>query len=322
MIDAVRTMALVYLAGELAGEELPVDVENWYQNLRRNSSGKMFPYLVEDSGKIGTVYILEKCAHDLVRLSIQDIVSEAGIDGKGCTPYKLPFMRPSGSQSPQVGPVIKRSYDKTKGGGPSEKIIVTTMKYFADVVGKDQPWSPYFQDIIDILGCTGIQLPDGEVINWRKNGYANMLACAVDKIGPQKGTVMLVVRDSKGLLPGENALYLEYLLTEKLAGERYATLHAPAKEKETCYLCGASGVTVYPNALRGAGINLSNVDRAGAFPGINTGEAWKRFALCGSCADLLYIYKFHVLKKSGPKKDRLPFSARIAGDSEIGRAHV
>lgn len=317
MIDAVRTMALDYLVGELAGEELPDDAENWYQNLCRNSPGRMFPYLVEDSGKIATVYILEKCSDDLVRLSIQDIVDDVGGAGKGCTPDKLPFMRPSGSQSAQVGSVFKRSYDKTKGGGPSEKILVTTMNYFADVAKADNPWSPYFQDILNILDCSSIQLPGGEMLNWRESGYANMLACAVDRIGPQKGTVMLAVRDSKGLLPGENALYLEYLLTEKLAGERYATLQAPAKEKETCYLCGSSGVTVYPNALRGAGINLSNVDRAGAFSGVNTVEAWKRFALCGSCADLLYVYKFHVLKKSGPKKDRLPFSARIAGDNAL-----
>jgi len=315
LIDAARVMAMDYLAGELAGAGLPVDVESWYLNLRRNYPGRMFPYLVEDSGRIETVYILEKYADDLVRLSIQDIVSGAG--GQGCAPDKLPFMRPSGSQSAQVGPVIKRSYDKTKGGGPSEKILITTMKYFEEVAQAGKPWSPYFQDIIDILGCNKIRLPGGEVLDWEKSKYANMMACAVDRIGLQKGTVMLTVRDSKGLLPGENPLYLDYLLTEKLAGERYATAQAQAREKEACYLCGVGGVTVYPNALRGAGINLCNADRAGAFPGVNTVEAWKRFALCGSCADLLYIYKFHVLKKTGPKKDRLPFSARIAGDNAL-----
>lgn len=174
MIDAVRTMALDYLAGELAGEELPADVENWYQNLRRSSSGSMFPYLVEDSGKIGTVYILEKCADDLVQLLVQDIVDDAGSAGKGCTPDKLPFMRPSGSQSAQVGPVFKRTYDKKKGGGPSEKILVTTINYFTEVAKADQPWSPYFQDIIDILGCARIQLPGGDVLDWEKSKYANM----------------------------------------------------------------------------------------------------------------------------------------------------
>ncbi len=317
MIESMRILALDYLAGELAGEELPADTERWYQELRKNSPGRLFPYLVEDSGKINTVYILEKCGNDLIRLSVQDIVSEPGSAGAGCTTDKLPFMRPSGSQSAQIGPVIKRTYDRKKGGAPSEKILNTTISYFAEVAEAGKPWSPYFKDILGVLDCHRIQLPDGEVVNWRESGYSNMLSCAVVKIGPQTGTVFLAVRDGDGRLPGENALYVDYLLTEKLAGERYATLQALAKEKETCHLCNARGVDVFPNALKGAGINLNNVDRAGAFPGINTLQAWKKYALCSSCADLLYVYKFHVLKKAGPKKDRQPFSARIAGDNAL-----
>lgn len=30
MIDAARVMALDYLVGELAGEDLPADVEGWF----------------------------------------------------------------------------------------------------------------------------------------------------------------------------------------------------------------------------------------------------------------------------------------------------
>jgi len=56
--------------------------------------------------------------------------------------------------------------------------------------------------------------------------------------------------------------------------------------------------------LKGAGINLCNMDRAGAFPGINVGQAWKAFALCLDCADLLYIYKNHLAKD---------FVGRVAG---------
>jgi CRISPR-associated protein Csh1 len=158
---------------------------------------------------------------------------------------------------------------------------------------------------------------DGSMINWREAGYVNILACAVDKIGPQKNTVFLAVRDSNGFLPGENEAYLKYLLTDQLAGERYTTKEAPAQGHGTCSLCGTGDIAVFPNALKGAGINLSNVDRAGAFPGIDTANAWKNYALCANCADLLYVYKYHVLKKSGPKKDKLPFSARIAGDSAL-----
>ncbi|RJO60659.1 CRISPR-associated protein [candidate division WS5 bacterium] len=317
MIEAMRTIALDYLAEELSGGSVPADIEGWYQNLRKNSPGKMFPYLVEDSGKIETVYVLEKYTDDMMRLVVQDLVDDSDSDREKCTIDKLPFMRPSGSQSAQIGPVIKRSYDKNKGGGPSEKILRTTMEYFKEVAQANKPWSPYFEDILKLLNCVMVQLPDGEKVNWQKSGYANLLACAVDKIGKQSGTVFLTVRDSKGQLPGENALYVEYLLTEKLAGERYATQKAPAEEKKICCLCNVREVTVFPNALKGAGINLSNVDRAGAFPGIDTLQAWKKYALCSSCADLLYVYKFHVLKKGGPKKDHQPFGARIAGENAL-----
>jgi CRISPR-associated protein Csh1 len=313
----MRTLALDYLTEELTKEEAPADTEDWYQKLRKNSPGKMFPYLVEDSGKIETVYVLERCADDMMRLVVQDLVDDSDSAKVGCTIDKLPFMKMPGAQSAQAGPVFKRSYDKNNGGGPSKKILLTTMKYFEEVAQANKPWSPYFEDILKLLNCVRVQLPDGEILNCRESGYANLLACAVDKIGPQSGTVFLTVRDSKGQLPGESALYVEYLLTEKLAGERYATQKAPAEEEKTCCLCNARDVTVFPNALRGAGINLSNVDRAGAFPGINTLHAWKKYALCSSCADLLYTYKFHVLKKGGPKKDRQPFGARIAGENAL-----
>ena len=55
-------------------------------------------------------------------------------------------------------------------------------------------------------------------------------------------------------------------------------------------------MTVYPNALRGAGINLANLDRDGAFPGLDPSAAWKGFALCVGCADLLYVYWNHIAK--------------------------
>lgn len=322
MIGAMRTLALDYLAQELTSGRPPADTESWYQELRQNNPGKMFPYLVEDSGKIETVYILESCTDHgggrATRLIVQEILTgQNDYQEEACTPDKLPFMKPPGSQSPQFGPVIKRNYDKKKGGGPSKKILNSTMKYFEEVAAAEKSWSSYFRDIINILGCPTILLPDGTSVNWQENGYANMLSCAVEKIGPQSGTVFLTVRDSNGLLPGENMVYIDYLLTDKLAGERYVTKAAPAAEKATCHLCDCSNTAVYPNALKGAGINLSNADRAGAFPGIDTLQAWKKYALCSSCADLLYVYKFHLLKKQGPKKDRQPFSARIAGDNAL-----
>lgn len=313
LIGAMRTLALDYLIQRLDEEQEINDTEKWYRNLRKHGLAKMFPFLVEDSGKIDKVYIIEPESKDRAKLTVQDIEynSEPNIVNK------LPFMRPSGPQSAQVGPIIKRSYNNASGAGPSEKILNTTIGAFIKIANSDKPWSTYFKDILNVLNCSKIQLLDGKVIEWHNEGYSNMLSCVVEKIGPQNNTVFLTVKDFCGKFPGENKQYLDYLMIDKLAGERYVTGDAPAKTNQSCPLCGADNLTVYPNALKGAGINLINADRAGVFPGINTLQAWKKYALCGPCADILYVFKFHVLKKTGPNKDRQPFGAKIAGDAAL-----
>lgn len=315
MIGAMRILALDYLIQYLTEGQRIDDAEEWYCNLRKHDLAKMFPFLVEDSGKVEKVYIIEPTSiKDTVKLIVQDVKTQSGNNDVSA----LPFMRPSGSQSAQVGPVIKRTYDKTKkAAGPSEKILNTTMEAFKEIANSNKPWSTYFRDILNILKCSKVQLSDGKDIEWEHEGYSNMLSCVVEKIGLQNNTVFLAVKDSYGKLPGENDFYLDYLMSDRLAGERYVTGNTPAKANGSCPLCGADKVTIYPNALKGAGINLTNADRAGVFSGIDTLQAWKKYALCSSCADLLYVYKFHVLKKSGPNRDEQPFGVRIAGDPAL-----
>src|SRR5262249_8161713 len=38
----------------------------------------------------------------------------------------------------------------------------------------------------------------------------------------------------------------------------------------------------------------ANLDRDGAFPGVDPTAAWKGYSLCIACADLLYVYCRHV----------------------------
>ncbi len=287
------------------------DSEEWYQEIRSSEPEAIFPYLIEDHGRIEKVYILtmEDSSEDTLLLSVEDLGS--GNSGK------LPFLKPTGSQSPAIGPVIKRSYDKSKGSGPSEKIIKSTMKNFEKEAASKEPWAEYFADIIKILKRPKVKLPSGDVIDWQEAGYVSLLACVVDKIGPQKGTVFITIRDSKGRLPGENILYSKYLLKKKLAGERYVTKKVPAQEEAECPLCNTKNITVYPNALRGAGISFINMDREGVFSQIKLSNAWKAFAICAPCADLLYIYKNHVIKRGGPKKEKRPFVTNIAGSGSL-----
>lgn len=315
MLEGMRMLGLYYLREELRDAYVVMNLENWYLALRQNKPYELFPYLVEDSGRVEKVFILEKITEDNALLSVQDVTVHNR--GGGCAAEKVPFIKPSGSQSAQVGPVIKRTYSKDKGAGPSDKILQTTTTYFEEVAVSSKPWGKYFKEVLKVLQCKEIQLLDGSKLNWANNKYKNILACAVDKIGPQTSTVFLTIRTPDGKLPGEQAVYIQYLLEEKLAGGRYVTNNAPAMEKQTCYLCNQENVTVYSNGLKGAGINIKNPDRIGAFPGIDAAQAWKGFGICGACADLLGVYKNHVLKKGGIRKDKIPFTAEVAGEKAL-----
>jgi len=309
MINAMRTLALDYLFDKLGDKNNPPkNLEDWYRELRTFHLQKLFPFLVESTHGIEKIYVLEKdIAAYTVKLTVEDMTEERA--------KWLPFMRPTGPQSAQIGPIIKRTYSRGKGAGPSAKILKTTMESFRTISSANEPWSDYFGEIVGLLGRPELKLPDNSVINWKESGYENLLTAAVDIIGEQRETVCLTVKDEQRRFPGQRAEYLNYLMTEKLGGTRYTTGKTFPKDNETCPLCGTSGVTVFPNALKGAGINLSNVDREGAFPGIDITQAWKRYPLCGACADLLYIYKFHVLKKDS--KGRNPYITSIAGDNAL-----
>jgi CRISPR-associated protein Csh1 len=117
-------------------------------------------------------------------------------------------------------------------------------------------------------------------------------AAAVETIG-EKRTVLLAFRTADRRLPGDVPEYAAYL-QQVLANTKYTTDKSPSRPGQTCSLCSEMGVIVYSNVLRNAGINLSNLDRDGAFAGLDPDAAWKSFALCLGCADLLYVYCKHV----------------------------
>ena len=310
MLSAMRTLALDYLFQQLGEDYPPKELDSWYHKLRRESPGKLFQFLVEDVGKIEKVFIIRKDkSKECAELQPKEMSPEIS--------SYLPFVKPSGNMSAQIGPVIKRSYSKTKGGGPSRKTLNTTMKYFFNLANSGEPWATYFQEIVEILEAEQVRLLDGSIVNWKEKGYESLLECVVQEIGPAEGPSLITVKDMSGRLPGQRHDYLEYLFKEILSGQRYLTKKVKAVNDTICPLCGEMEVTIYPNALKGAGINLLNMDREGVFPGIDLSQAWKGYSLCAPCADLLYVYKYHVLKKTGPKKDRTPFTASIAGETAL-----
>jgi len=280
MIEAMRRVGLLYLQHKCGDEGQMSD-------LRQSHQGEVFSCLLEPSEKIQRVYILTLSDDDLVKMRVEDLDDRKR--------KLLPFVKPTGSQSPAVGPVIKRTtkgkkYNKTV--GPTGKIQKTTLKSFDELSKSKDSWHAYFAYILRVLGeGKRLRFQEQECIVGGKAADKNILAAAIRLI-PEEETVFLTVEDDKKCLPGEVNDYLQYL-ARYLAEQKYVTAKAKLKAQGTCPICGQMGVNLYPNALKGAGINFGNVDREGAFPERDIRQAWKSFGLCLDCADLLYIFKYH-----------------------------
>lgn len=300
MIEAMRILALDYLFDKLGDKNnLPQNIEDWYHQLRTTHLELLFPFLVESIVGVEKIYVLEKDVEEkTVRLIPEDMTEEKA--------KWLPFIKPTGGRSPQIGPIIKVSKNS-----PKVLTLENTMKSWEEIANSDKLWSPYFREIIDLLNCPQVSLPDNSIIK----GYKYLLVATIEKLRERKQNLLFTIRNKDNKLPGQCVAYCKYLMKEKLAGAKFITKYAPAQDNQICPLCGRSGVTVFPNALKGAGINLSNVDRVGAFPNIDIMQSWKKYALCNACADLLYIYKFHFLKKDS--KGQNPFIIPIAGDNAV-----
>ncbi len=209
---------------------------------------------------------------------------------------RLPFNRPSGSQSGAIGPVFKRSHKKNESPpfGPSTKIQETTRKDFEQAAASADSWSAYFREIACLLFQPGtLAFSGSQYLTGPEQPFHHPLAQALHLI-PETTTVFVAAVDGQDRWPGERPEYQEYL-AHALADIKYVTGAAPVREHGDCPLCGAADVTLYPNAVKGAGLNFGNMDRVGAFPGLDIARAWKGYALCVDCADLLYIFKFHLL---------------------------
>ncbi|MBI4854568.1 MAG: CRISPR-associated protein [Acidobacteria bacterium] len=290
MLEAMRNITLIHLQDECG---LPIEKAIGLKDIREVNAGKLNEMLVEAAEKIEQVYILSPSSEEnTVQMTVSDIK-----DIK-----RLPFNKPTGSQSSAIGPVIKRSFTDKK-LSPSQKIQNSTQKYFEELSKENKPWSKYFGEVVSVLSASKMVF-NGQAIEVGDNcQYPSILAAAISLIPEKKNTVFLTVADKEGSWPGDRKEYQEYL-AQVLASEKYLTSDAPIKENGECPLCGENNISLYPNGLKGAGLNLSNMDREGAFPSLRKSWSWKSYALCLDCADSLYIFKNHLMKN---------FITRIAG---------
>lgn len=289
MLEAMRSITLLDLQEELG---IPMTEAVGLNELRQRHAVRLNELLVESVEKIERVYIISPTKEaGMVSLTVADIKE----------PSRLPFNKPSGSQSPAIGPVIKRTFADKK-PGPTVKIQESTYKSFEQLSQTKEPWSAYFAEIIQILSANKLLFNGRTITVGPDQQFTSVMAAAVGVI-PEKETVFVTVADYQNRWPGDRTEYWQYL-TQALANEKYLTKETPIKEKGECPLCGQKEVSLYPNGLKGAGLNLFNVDREGAFPSLKKADSWKCYALCLDCADTLYIFKNHLMKN---------FTTRIAG---------
>ena len=300
MLDAMSRIALDHLREELSDDTGDKSKPwEWYLQLREERPELLFPYLIEPPrGSLSPNYYVLREAPDeeVAVLEQREFV-------RGRDDLRLPFVQSTGSQSGALGPVIKRTYASGKGAGPSQKINETTKKDFRNIALAGEPWSGYFEHVSSVVSQPKLRFRESLIEGNGENETA--LNLAVREID-ERQTCLLGVLDPEGRLPGEVDEYLAYL-QQVLAIEKYSTGKLVPIEDGTCALSGLHG-TVYPNALAGAGLNISNVDRLGVFPGLDDTDAWKKFALSAEVADLLFVYSFHV-------RDR--FIARVAGERAL-----
>lgn len=290
MLEAMRQLALHHLYRSLGGEG---EAQDWYRKLRQETPEKLFPFLIEPArdSMAKNYYVLFPDPHD---------PQVAVLEGRELRPEdarRLPFVQSTGSQSPALGPVLKRSFSKDGGGGPSAKILRSTLEAFHSIARAGEPWASYFGYAREVFSRPKLRYA-GKV-------YDDLALLAAVREIPEGKTAYLSLLDPQGRLPGEVPEYLQYLQSI-LAGEKYSTAKYPPVEGR-CALTGEAG-TVYPNALSGAGLNLSNVDREGAFAGLSEANGWKKFPLSAATADLLYIFSFHL---------RPLFIGRVAGERAL-----
>lgn len=302
MLETMRTLALCHLKQKHGDGSATGDLDEWFRATRKEDGGVFFPYLVEAPGKITQVYILKPDPRD----ASAAILEGADVGSLSGEPQELiPFCQPSGPRSPQLGPVIKRSHSSKAGPGPKAKTLQATLAAFSEIAGADKPWSAFFAEVVDVWSRKTVRFA-GET-----TPAASALEQAVQLIPDTNSTVYLVYQDQDGRYPGQIPEYVAYL-SEVLAQTKYATRRAQPVEDDSCPLCGIEHVTTYPSACTGAGINISNIDRDGAFPGLTVDNAHLGYSLCLDCADLLFTFKNSLQRD---------LQAPIAGDMALVLPH-
>lgn len=327
MLESMRQLGLeqLYRLACPLSDNMPSDLDTWYYAQRAQNPQSLEPFFLEQIQDISRVYVIEPVSFgnsDKLQLTAMDLVNvQSEHHAGGCLRSSLPFIRPTAPNSPQIGPLLKRTPgNKVLPPGPKPATIRRTVESFADLAnssavsgGDEPPWTDYFRELLKMLDVQELYVgpsvysypppstPDEQQkdMTYNLSRIAWVLNTAIDHI-EDKATVLLTVRVN-GLFLGDDQRYMAYLGDQALdPNKRYTIQKTPARLHQTCPLCSRSDVAIYPSAIKAAGLNFLNSDREGAFPDLEIADAYKRYAICAPCADLLMVFWHRLIRLKSP----------------------
>ena len=288
MLSELRSLALDYAYQELGNGKPPDNLEYWFKDLHEHQTKDLFPYLVEPDMNVPLVYLLrpDDVDPELAILGVQEHKPGAEIN--------YPFIKVSGND-PYLGVSFKRTNGQNGVPTPQPAKVQLSMKGWQVVRDAGESYSPLFDQFLQLAGRTKIRREgDAEVHTVPKGQYRTIIDYAAKFLIPNGKSVFMTLTDASGNFPGTLVDYRRFIMDNE-APTRYEVNDVPAHPDGSCCLCGTDHVTVYAQGVKGAGFNIMNQHRAGAFTNSDKGSAWKKFAICLCCCRLLTIAKLQVV---------------------------
>ncbi len=193
------------------------------------------------------------------------------------------------SQGTYVTPTWKESQSKLK---------KTVEKYIEESKHNDAGW---LQKTVKIFSANDIET--GELDN-NGNLVKKSFFEVVDWAKKNKNIKIFSVKiDCKYNSEIEELLSFALTIKPKIIfqTEKAKSFRSPGSK---CILCDREE-ELYPNVLSGAGINIANVDKPVFFPGVSSENSNKAFPICASCAEALYVAKFHVFNSASKLRQNI-----------------
>jgi len=244
----MRQIALDYLYQELDNKKpVPIDLNQWYEDYSKNNPGEIISYLIEavEEGKQVILFVPDPQNNELINVSLSEVKNDS---------YKYPFVKPSSGNSPQIGPVLKLGYRKGQGLSPKPKIMKQTIEKWEKISKLEKSYSSYFGEILKVLKRPCINVLDKYTIEWKAENFQNPIDCFIQKEGDNYKDSLIII-NTNGRTPGESKQY-HLFLQENLVEEKYVVKKIDRIRKGKCSLCFSKNLEVFPNGVKGAGINL------------------------------------------------------------------